>query len=251
MKFLFRIDDIGAATKEFEQHGRKWFNIFGKKILYFPLANFWFFKRINPFKRWAKYNELTASEWREFIEIFKKNNIIPVVAITACWVDKQGKLIEFPNKFKEEANFLKKAFHRGEIIIANHGLTHCVVGKHLPLFWGSNRSSWREFLPDLPQELHTSHIKKSQNILENFFEKPIKIFVPPGNVWSYKTYIAIKNTNIDTIMSNRYMMDSNQITEGVNFIADSDKTFVFHDRELKIFGKGWLIKKIKLLNDCQ
>jgi hypothetical protein len=63
---IFRIDDIGASTKHFNQHGQKWFKLFGKKLIYFPLANFWFFKRIPPFRKWAKYDELTALEWKKF-----------------------------------------------------------------------------------------------------------------------------------------------------------------------------------------
>lgn len=247
MTVLFRIDDIGAATKEFEQHGRKWFKLFGKKIIYFPLANFWFLKRIKPFKRWAKYEELTVSEWEEFLNIFKENNIVPVISITATWVNKDGELIPFPEKFKEEALFLKQAFDREEIIIANHGLTHCVVGEHLPRFWESNRSSWREFLPNLPEEWHINNIKRSQDILESFFKKPITIFVPPGNMWSFKTYIALKNTNIKTVMSNKYMLDSDQDMDGINFIKDSEDVFAFHDRELKIFGKKWLLDNIERL----
>src|SRR5258706_16350200 len=59
---IFRIDDIGASTKHFNQHGQKWFKLFGKKMLYFTFSNFWFFKRIKPFKKWGKYDELTILE---------------------------------------------------------------------------------------------------------------------------------------------------------------------------------------------
>lgn len=249
MNMIFRIDDIGASTKEFEQHGQKWFKIFGKKIIYFPLANFWFFKRIWPFKKWAKYNELTVSEWKGFLEIFKNNNIVPIVAITANWVERNGTLIPFPEKFKEEAEFLKDSFDKGEIIVANHGLTHCVVGKHTPKFWGSNRAFWREFLPELPEKWHREHIEKSQEILENFFERPITILVPPGNVWSYKTYKNLIDTNIKTVMCNRYMVDSNEIMQGIDFIKDNREVFAFHDRELKLFGRKWLLKNIELFKN--
>lgn len=245
---IFRIDDIGASAKHFEQHGQKWFRLFGKKIIYFPLANFWFFKRIKPFKRWAVYDELTADEWKIFLDIFEKNNIIPVVAITACWVDKDSNLIPFPEKFPEEARVLKQAFHEGKIIVANHSLAHCIIGKHRPKFWGSNRSEWREFIPSLPAEIHRSNIHKSQEILEIFFEKPITIFVPPGNVWSVKTYYALAGTNLKTVMCNRPPVDGEMPSGDIVFKQDDESVFAFHDRELKLYGRVWLEDKIKILN---
>lgn len=243
---LIRIDDIGTSAKEFEQHGQKWFKIFGKKALYFPFANFWFFKRTYPFKRWGKYKELTVEEWGKFLEVFEKNKIVPVVAITACWVDENSNLIPFPEKFKEEAKFLKNAFHEGKIIIANHGLTHCEVGNHLPKFWGSNRRFWREFTDSLSEFEHKLKIIKSQEILENFFEKQIEIFVPPGNVWSVKTYRSLFGTSIKTVMTAN-PPSSGQITkDGPSIIYDKDNVFAFHDRELKLFGQAWLEDKINL-----
>lgn len=246
MSVVFRIDDIGASTKHFNQHGQKWFKLFGKKNIYFPFANFWFLKTIRPFAKWAKYDELTENEWRFFLKVFKENNIVPIIAITATWVDKDSVLTPFPEKFPKQAELLKEAFLNGDIIIANHGLTHCVVGEHKPLFWGSNRASWREFLPELPESLHRNHILKSQEILETFFGKPIEILVPPGNMWSVKTYRSLIGTNIKKIMCNKYMLDSEEEMEGVSFVKDDEKTFAFHDRELKLYGKEWLMKNIEV-----
>lgn len=242
---IFRIDDIGASTKHFNQHGKRWFYIAGKKAFYFPLADFWFFKRIPPFRKWAKYNELTVEEWKELIAIFDENKIVPVIAVTACWVEKDGTLTPFPEKFPEEANYLKEMFHAGKIVIANHGLTHCVLGKHLPKFWGSNRKYHREFLPELDAKTHEEHIQKSQQILEKFFEHPIEILVPPGNIWSIKTYGAMRGTNLKRVLCNQYMADSNAKMEGITFENDKDNSFAFHDRELKLFGAQWLRKQIK------
>lgn len=244
-KLIVRIDDIGASTKHFNQHGRKWFKIFGKNMLYFPFANFLFFKRIKPFRGWARYDELTVEEWKVFLDVFKEKGIIPIIAITATWVDEKSNLIPFPERFKEEAGFLKEAFSKGDIVVANHGLTHCVVGKHLPRPFRSNRAFWREFLPDLDQETHRRHILESQKILEEFFEKPVEILVPPGNMWSVKTYRALSGTNIKKIMCDKYMLDSEEEMEGVKFIKDDEKMLVFHDRELKLFGKKWLEDKLK------
>ncbi|MFA5173391.1 MAG: DUF2334 domain-containing protein [Candidatus Paceibacterota bacterium] len=230
---IFRIDDIGASTKQFEQYSKiKW-------------ANFWFLKKISPFKAWGPYRELTAKEWENILLVFGKNNIKPIIAITASWVEKDSSLTSFPEKFPKEAAFLKKSFLENKIEIANHGLTHCVIGRHLPLFNASNRYFHREFWPDLESSLHEEHIKKSQFILENYFGKPISIFVPSGNVWSIKTYHALKNTNIKKIISGKYMLDSEEKMSGIEFIDDRKGFISFHDRELKLFGAKWLERKIE------
>jgi len=239
---IFRIDDIGASSKHFNQHGKKTFRLQGIPVFYFPLANFWFLKRIWPFKKGGKYEELTEEEWKKFLNLFEKYNIVPIVSITACWVEKDSKLVPFPEKFKEESAVFKKAFIQGKIIVANHGLTHCVVGKQNPSFFTSNRKFHREFWPFLEEKVHFSHILKSQEILEKFFERPIEIFVPPGNVWSYKTYMALKKTNIKKVLAERYMMDSKEKMEGIEFI---DNSFVIHDRDLKLKGAKWLENVLK------
>jgi len=229
----FRIDDIGASTKKFEQYSR------------FKWANFWFLKRLPFLKAWGPYSELTAKEWLVFLNIFKTNHIKPIIAITATWVDKNSSLIPFPEKFPTEAKILKQALKNNLIEIANHGLTHCVVGRHLPLLRHSNRYFHREFWPDLDQSLHTNHILKSQKILEDYFEQPLETFVPPGNVWGYKTYLALKQTSIKKVISARYMLDSKESMVDIKFINDRQNFFTFHDRELKLYGPTWLKNKIK------
>ena len=94
---IFRIDDIGASTKQFEQYSK----IRG--------GNFWFLKRIWPFKSMGPYSELTASEWETFLNIFSENSIKPIISITASWVDKDSSLTPFPEKFPAESAVLKKA----------------------------------------------------------------------------------------------------------------------------------------------
>lgn len=245
---ILRIDDVGASTKKFEQYGRKLFRYKNIPFFYFPLANFWFFKRLPPFRRMGIYQELTAEEWRHILEIFRHYNIVPIVAITACWVDARSRLIPFPEKYPAQAELLKKSVNCGEISIANHGLTHCIPGKHLPKFWGSNRSQHREFWPEMPEEFHRDHIYRSQQILEGFFNRPIKIFIPPGNVWSIKTYYALQKTNIQTIIANRYMADSKEPLKGITFINDSQNYRVIHDRDIKLHNNSrWLINLISTL----
>jgi len=245
----FRIDDIGASTKIYNQYGRKVFKYGGFPIFYFPLANFGKLKITRPFRQWGCYDELTREEWLSFLKIFDEFKIKPIISVTACWVDGQSNLIPFPKKFPGQARLLREAFLVNKIVIANHGLTHCVIGRHLPRFWGSNKSFHREFWPWLDEDVHKDHILRSQDILENFFGKKIDVFVPPGNVWSIKTYKAIKNTNIRKIISNRYMLDSNIELADVEFVSDKQGFFNFHDRELKLYGEKWLLRKINYFKD--
>ncbi len=231
-KIVYRIDDIGASTKQFEQYGR------------WKIGNFWFLKRIWPFKKWGPYYELTAEEWEKILQVFKERGIVPIVAITATWVEKGGTLTPFPEKFPKQADYLKSCFLSGRIQIANHGLTHCVIGKHLPRVFSSNRKFHREFWPEMNQEWHNEHIFKSQAILENYFGKNIAVFVPPGNVWSYKTYLALAKTNIEQVISSKYMADSSKRMQGIEFIDDKSGFFCLHDKDLKEKGFLWLKDKI-------
>ncbi|MBI5728518.1 MAG: DUF2334 domain-containing protein [Candidatus Magasanikbacteria bacterium] len=236
-----RIDDIGASSKHFEQHGRTVFRTRrGTPYFYFPLANVGFFKRTPPFKRWGPYDELTADEWTAALAVFREYDIVPIVAITAAWVDEAGRLISFPEKFPAEAAVLKQAAARSEIIVANHGLTHCVVGRHLPRVWSSNRYYHREFYDWLPQATHDEHVHRAQKVLETYFARPVTHFIPPGNIWSQKTYRALQSTNITQVIANRYMMDSSEPMFGITFVDDRHDFFAFHDREIKIFGMPWL-----------
>lgn len=237
-----RIDDIGASTKQFEQYGRQDFG-----PLHFPWANYLFLKRMWPFKKWGPYAELTSKEWAEYLETFKHLNIRPLVAITASWVEKDSRLTSFPDKWPEEAAILKEAALQGKITIANHGLTHCIVGKHLPLFRHSNRDFHREFWPELDQATHDKHIKYSQEILENWLSQPIEVFVPPGNVWSVKTYEALLDTNIKKVIANRYMLDSNQPLKNIEFIDDRQNFLIWHDRDLKLKGGRWVKSQLEKL----
>ncbi len=97
----------------------------------------------------------------------------------------------------------------------------------------------------MKQEIHQEHILKSQEILENFFERPIEIFVPAGSVWSFKTYEVLKKTNIKKVIANQYMLDSKEKMGEIEFQNSQKGFFNFHDRDLKLFGKKWLIEKIE------
>jgi hypothetical protein len=184
-------------------------------------------------------------QWKEVLHRLDSLNVVPLIAITACWVTPDSHLIPFPKKFPQAAVALKKAFQAGTIEIANHGLTHCVVGKHLPRFWSDNRRFHREFWPELPEDVHQSHVVNSQEILESWLEQPVTEFVPPGNVWSIKTYRALTKTNIRRVIANQPMLDAAmQNLQPIAYIDDTSGYRVIHDRDIVLNTTAW--RKIDL-----
>ena len=239
-----RIDDIGASTKWYNQHGRKIFRFRGVPFFYFPIADWGFNKRLPGIAEWGPNDELTGAEWGSILKVFQTLGIKPIVAVTACWVDEKNQLIPFPEKFPDEAAALKVAAASGAIEIANHGLTHCIVGQHLPRLSIGNRYYHREFYDWLPEETQVEHISRSQAILEQWCGQLVRIFVPPGNIWSWKTYLAIKPTHLKTVISARYMSDTDRPMDGVEFISDRSGFINLHDRELKLRSRNWLRKRL-------
>ena len=118
-------------------------------------------------------------------------------------------------------------------------MTHCVVGKHLPRLFKSNRKYHREFWDWLPQEEHDSHLRDSQYILKNWLGHSCNILIPPGNVYSEKTVKACSDNKITAINSSMEI----QTNQNVSFINE-EFVDAFHDREIVLFGKSWLFDKI-------
>ncbi len=225
-KIALRIDDIGASTKEYEIYSKKWFG----------LGNFLFLKYLNYFKAWAKYREMTADEWYTIFKLLKKYNSKLTVGITATWVNYDGSSVTFNEKFPEEAEALKCGMKQGLIEIANHGLTHCVVKNNLfrPKLFYSNRTYHREFWEWLGEDLHYKHIKKSQNILKNYFGINIVTLIPPGNVFCDYTIKAARKYNIRYINCQTLSHDYNDIK-----IISNDNVYAFHDKEIVEQGIDW------------
>ncbi len=240
-----RIDDIGASAKYYNRHIKFRINFGGMTVPLHRIFNIGPVKTCRFLKGWAVYDEMKPEEWDEIFKVFDEFSQIPIIAVTACWVDAKSNLIPFPEKFIEEAGYLKSKLKQRKIIIANHGLTHCVLGKQKSGFWGSNQFYWREFYPFLDETIHTEHILKSQEILEGFFEESVTIFVPPGNIWCQSTYKALLKTNIKLVLAGRYMCDTREVMEGMKFINDKSGLLNIHDRELKLFGPDWLREKLK------
>ncbi|MBN1788095.1 MAG: polysaccharide deacetylase family protein [Sedimentisphaerales bacterium] len=223
MKLALRIDDIGASSKRFEVYSKV------------PGGNILFLKCLPAFKAWGPYEELSAGQWEGIFSILRRFGAKLTVSVTAGWVEKDGQLIPFIQKFPSQAEAIKKALDEGLVEIANHGLTHCVIGRHLPRLFSSNRTFHREFWSWLEEDVHYEHIERAQNILQDYFQVKVTTLVPPGNVFCDATVKAAEKFGINLI--NCYTETK---TIGSVRIVGEENVFAFHDRELIIDGIGWL-----------
>lgn len=231
-KIILRMDDVGASSKQFE--------VYSKRLI----GNFLFLKFAPPFKAWGQYAELDNAQWRTILATLARYQAKMTVSITASWVEKDGRLTPFPKKFPKEAQMIKEGIKEGFLEIANHGLTHCIVGKHLPRLFFSNRQYHREFYPWLGGEIHENHLKRSQEILENYFQVKVVTFVPPGGVWSKKTEKMAFKFGLRYLCALKRHAPRSQKLRYLIYISD-ERSFSFHDREINLYGPQWLGEKIK------
>jgi peptidoglycan/xylan/chitin deacetylase (PgdA/CDA1 family) len=226
-RIALRIDDIGGSTKQFEVYSKR------------KIGNFLFLKYLKGFKAWGPYREMSVDEWNEVYKILRRFKAKLTVGITAAWIGRDGSLTPFPEKFSEEAKILKDGLNEGLLEIANHGLTHCVVGKHLPKLFTSNRKYHREFWDWIPREVHFEHLEKSQKIFRQWLGEPPTTLIPPGNVYSIDTLQAAEKYGIKQINS---YMDHN-IKSRVQII-NNDNVDAFHDREIVLEGLEYFNQKL-------
>ncbi len=153
-----RLDDIGACSKRYERHRGKWW----------------------------RYGELEPREIDEIAASLLARRWTMTLAITACWVEEDGSLVEFPRKYHDLAGAIHYWTMRGVFEIACHGLTHCIPGRHVPswLPWRGNRQWHREFIDALPFTTQIEHLRLGKLILEDRFTVPVRTLVPPGNAIS-------------------------------------------------------------------
>lgn len=225
-QIIFRIDDVGASSKQFEVYS----NLF--------LGNFLFLKYLPTFAAWGPYHELEYTTWVKICEILQKYRAKVTVAITASWVEKDSRLIPFPKKLPSQANILLKGVRSNLIEIANHGLTHCVVGKHLPKLFSSNRKFHREFWDWVAEEIHYKYLAESQKILQDYFGKVVT-FVPPGNVWTKDTEKAAFANGLKYLCTKSDLVKTGEKSNGLTYIGDSE-ALVIHDRDIVKKGISWL-----------
>lgn len=225
-----RMDDVGASSKEFEQYSK------------FGPGNLLFLKRTRPFRAWARYRELDDRDWSEILSILERKGARLTVAITACWVEFDGALVPFPEKFAREAVAIKEGVTRGILEIANHGLTHCVIegGLFRPRAFSGNRQFHREFWPWIDAEKHFEHMRRSQEILESYFGVEITTFVPPGNVFTEATIEAAAKAGIRTLNCKT----REYLSGGVRVLSE-DNVAAFHDRDIVMNGPSFLERVIE------
>lgn len=231
-KLALRIDDIGASSKEHLYYTKRWYSNFG------PLRD----RRL--FGKWAPYREMNAADWSSVLRILHRFQAKLTVAITATWVEDDGTLVPFPEKFPDEANALGEGLAKGLIEIANHGLTHCVLeGRAFRRrrLYGTNRMFHREFWEWVPAEVQLHQLRQAQDILTSYYRMPITTFVPPGNVYSEPTLVACQQLGIRTLNCERPKL---RLGDTPKVIGD-EQVLAFHDRELVVFGVGWLQEQLR------
>jgi peptidoglycan/xylan/chitin deacetylase (PgdA/CDA1 family) len=231
-KVALRMDDVGASTKKYEVYSKN------------PLGNFLFLKYLPLFRAWGPYRELYSSEWEQICGLLAEYSAKLTVGITASWVEPSGELIPFPEKFPRQAEIIKKGVASGLLEVANHGLTHCVVGSQLPRLFSSNRNFHREFWDWIPREVHFAHLKKSQEIFFDWLGKRPTMLIPPGNIYSADTVEAADEYGIRKI--NSYININHDFLVKV---IDSEEIEAFHDREVVLDGLDWLDNKLKQYKD--
>lgn len=229
-----RVDDVGSASKLHEVYGKN------------RLGNFLFLKYLKPFRAWGPYEELSVIQWEAIFNYCRNHHYKLTLGVTAAWVEKDGNLTPFPEKYPAQAKILKEAMREGVVEIANHGLTHCVLanGAFKPKLFSSNRKWHREFWDWVPTEIQEEHIQKSQNILQDYFQEKVLTFIPPGNVFTETTLEIAAQYGLRYLSCNR----TEEVKGRHMTVIPNDSVVAFHDKELGEFGIDWfqsLEEKIK------
>jgi peptidoglycan/xylan/chitin deacetylase (PgdA/CDA1 family) len=236
-----RLDDVGAASKRHEVYGVTRIPV-GRFALPFP-GNLLFLKYLPPIKRWAPYPELTAAQWEAILATLSDADARLTVAVTAGWVERDGRVVPFPAKFPAEARALRGGVDRGLLEIANHGYTHCVIegGLFRPRLFSGNRPYHREFYDWLPEETHREHLRAAQDILGSWLGTAPETLVPPGNVLSPKAVAAALAVGIRFI--SRLGGAPAGASDGLTFVDDA-RVLAFHDRDIVKSGIGYLRRQL-------
>jgi peptidoglycan/xylan/chitin deacetylase (PgdA/CDA1 family) len=232
-----RLDDVGAASKRLEVYGRTRLG-----PLPFP-GNFLFLKYLPPIKRWGPYRELGAAEWERVLALLEGAGARLTVAITAGWVERDGRVVPFPEKFREAASVIRGGVTRGLLEVANHGYTHCVLAGRAfrPRAFTGNRRWHREFLPEVPDLVQREHLARAQAILEEYFATRVVTFVPPGNAFT----AATARMAVDHGLRYLSCRDAGRFgaVPGLTFVDDA-RVAVLHDRDLVVEGMDALARTL-------
>jgi hypothetical protein len=231
-----RLDDVGAASKRHEIYGVTRVAM-GRWTLPFP-GNFLFLKYVPPIRRWGPYRELGAAQWESMLLALEATDSRMTVAVTAGWVERDGRIVPFPAKFPDAAAMLREGVGAGRLEIANHGYTHCLLagGAFRPRLFSGNRQFHREFYDWLPETIHRDHLRRAQGILQEFFGRRVLTLVPPGNLLSPKTVSAAIEADL------RYLSCRNaQAWNGMGGLTavDDVRVTAIHDRDVVRSGVEW------------
>lgn len=247
-KIALRIDDFFSSAKKYEACGKETVSICGKTISISSLSNFLFMKYLPGIRRRPRCPEMKVPELESLFEIIERNNARVTVGVTASWVEKNGGLVPFFEKFPEQAKFLKEKSQSGIAEIANHGLTHCVVGKHLPHLFRQNRTFHREFWEWVPVHVHKEHVNKAQELLSQYFGCSIVTFIPPGNEWTKNTEIFAYNSGAKYLSSYEHLAPTGEKSNNLTYIGNS-RVIALHDRDVILNGIHWFENILKINSD--
>lgn len=239
---MIRMDDVGAASKRHEVYGLTRISV-GSLRFPFP-GNLLWLKYVPPIRRWGPYRELAAPEWYAILEVLTRARARMTVGITAAWVEDDGTLTPFPQKFPDAARAIREGVDAGLLEVANHGLTHCLLADRAfrrRLFSG-NRPFHREFYDFLPSEVQEANIRRAQAILSDAFATEIVTLVPPGNLLQPITVELARRHGV------RFLSCRAPTTrDGILPIVGDDRGWTFHDRDVVLGSVGWLRSRLEAL----
>jgi peptidoglycan/xylan/chitin deacetylase (PgdA/CDA1 family) len=228
-----RLDDVGAASKRYEVYAQRDLHLGPLRV---P-GNLLFLKALPPFKAWGPYREMRPAEWAAVFATLEESGAVLTVGVTAAWVNWDGSLTPFPERFPGEAAALREGVEAGLIEIANHGLTHCVLAGHAfrPAWRHGNRKAHREFWESVPVAVQEEHLRRSQAILQETFGVEVITFVPPGNVFTEDTLALAARCGLRIVSCATPPRAHPDLR-----IIGNQGVLAFHDREIVREGVGWL-----------
>lgn len=232
-RIALRLDDVGASSKKYEVYSNRSWRVGPLRVS----GNWLFLKYLSNWKSAGPYREMHANEWYEVFDILTAASARMTVAITAAWADRADRVTPFPDRFPDEACALKEGVAHGLIEVANHGLTHCVLdgNRFHPRWMSSNREFHREFWDWVPLTVQEDHIRRSQQILQDYFGVPVVTFVPPGNVFTGGTLAIAERYGL------RYVScQTTPAQVGAVTVLGNEDVAAFHDRDLVLHGVAWL-----------
>jgi len=228
-----RLDDVGAASKRYEVYARRDLRLGPLRLS----GNLLFLKALPPFKAWGPYREMRPAEWTAVFAVLEEAGAVLTVGVTAAWVNWDGSLTPFSERFPGEAAALREGAEAGLIEIANHGLTHCILDglAFRPAWRHGNRKAHREFWESVPVVVQEEHLRRSQAILQETFGVDVITFVPPGNVFTDNTLTLAARCGLRVVSCDTPPREHADL-----HIVGNRDVLAFHDREIVLEGVGWL-----------